>query len=79
MIRITKALMVAAAVLTFASAAQAERMTKSEIDLLPQESVLAIRKDCEREWGNDFRMRAYCEDQQYKALKMLIDRGSIAR
>jgi hypothetical protein len=53
------------------------RMTKDEIDLLPQDSVVAIRKDCEREWGNDFRMRAYCEDNQYKALKALIDRGSV--
>jgi hypothetical protein len=49
-------------------------MTKQEIAQLPQDKVAAIKNHCARKWGDNFDMRLYCEDEQYKALKTLIDR-----
>jgi hypothetical protein len=30
----------------------------------------------EQKWGDDFDMRIFCEDKQYKALKFLLERNS---
>jgi hypothetical protein len=49
-------------------------MTTQEIAKLPQDKVQAIKIYCERRWGTNFEMRAYCEDNQYEALKTLIER-----
>jgi hypothetical protein len=49
-------------------------MTKQQIDALPQDKVAAIKAGCETKWHNDFEMRIYCEDKQYKALTQLLQR-----
>ena len=56
--------------------ADAEPMSRQEIEALPQDKVQRIKQECAREWGDNFRMRVYCEDKQHKALKVLIERGS---
>ena len=50
--------------------------TADEIARLPQDKVVAIKQQCLTKCGDDFRMRVYCEDRQYDALKALIVRGS---
>jgi hypothetical protein len=74
-----KLLVVTTALVALAVPAHAQfgKMSKADIDALPQDSVAAIRRQCERDWGTDFGTRLYCEDQQYQALKALIDRGSV--
>jgi hypothetical protein len=52
-------------------------LASSEIAKLPQDRVVAIRKFCERRWGDNFEMRIYCEDEQYKALQTLIERENV--
>ena len=73
-----KFLLATAALLALASSAQAE-MSKDEIDKLPQDKVQVVRRHCAEMFPTDFGTRLYCEDQEFKALKALIDRGSIAR
>jgi len=51
-------------------------MSQAEIAGLPREQVQAVKELCAKKWGNNFEMRVYCEDQQYKALKTLVGRGS---
>lgn len=34
-----------------------------------------IRQKCSGDWPDDFRMRKFCEDQQYKALRTLRNRS----
>jgi hypothetical protein len=60
--------------LTSATCFAGTPMTKQEIAQLPQDKVAAIKNHCARKWGDNFDMRLYCEDEQYKALKTLIDR-----
>ena len=60
----------------FPAIASAESMPASEIAKLPQDKVKSIKQTCAAKWGDDFDMRIYCEDKQYKALKVLITRGS---
>ena len=67
---------VAAALIASALPSAAEGMSKAEIATLPQDKVRSIKEECERKWANDFRMRVYCEDKQYKALKFYLDRNS---
>jgi hypothetical protein len=50
-------------------------MPKSEIDKLPQDKVQAIKNNCKQEWGDNFDMRLFCEDNQYRALQALIERN----
>jgi hypothetical protein len=70
-------LTVALALAALAGQASAhEDFTPAEIAQLPSDKVQAIKKYCEKEWNENFRMRVFCEDQQYKALKVLINRGS---
>lgn len=54
----------------------ARNMSASEIAKLPHDKVSSIRRHCTEKWGHQYDMRIYCEDQQYKALQTLIDRGS---
>ena len=69
-----------AALMAVASAAQAmERLSPQEINELPQDKVAVIKQHCATEWPVDFEMRVYCEDQQYVALKNLVERGSVTR
>jgi hypothetical protein len=64
--------------LLMATAASAsDDFSGSDIAKLPQEKVAAIKDACARKWGDDFRMREYCENQQYEALQRLIVRGSV--
>lgn len=64
-------------VLLAASPASAgDNMSKAEIARLPQDKVQVIKEACAREWDDDFRMRIYCEDRQYRALQALIERNS---
>jgi hypothetical protein len=58
-----------------ASASATSSMSKEEIVKLPQERVEAIRQLCARRWGHNYEMRVYCEDEQYRALKTLMERG----
>jgi hypothetical protein len=59
----------------FAAVAHAgSAMSKDEILKLPQDKVAVIKAQCAAKWGNDFDMRIYCEDNQYKALRTLIER-----
>jgi hypothetical protein len=64
------------AAVVIALPAYAEPMPSKEIEILPQDKVQRIKQECARQWGDDFDMRVYCEDKQYKALKLLIERGS---
>jgi hypothetical protein len=72
-------LAVTAVVVLVTHASAGPRFSKEEISALPQDKVQAIIQYCQREWGDNFNMRIYCEDNQYQALKNLIDRGSITR
>jgi len=74
----TRVLIAAIAMLALAGTVQAE-MPKDEIDKLPQDKVQVVRRHCAEMFPTDFGTRLYCEDQEFKALKALIDRGSIAR
>jgi diguanylate cyclase (GGDEF)-like protein len=38
---------------------------------IPVDTFLGIRKKCEAEWPNDFRMRLYCETTQFDAYRRL--------
>jgi hypothetical protein len=60
-----------------AAPARAGDLTNTDIARLPQDKVAAIVRHCAREWDDNFRMRKYCEDTQYKALQDLIARGSV--
>lgn len=57
--------------------ATAREFDPDEIAKLPQDAVTAIKQDCTKDWGTDYRMRLYCENKQYEALRKLIERGSI--
>jgi hypothetical protein len=56
-----------------------ERLTSQEISTLPKDMVTEIKQHCATEWPADFEMRVYCEDNQYVALRKLMDRGSLPR
>jgi hypothetical protein len=53
-------------------------MPTAEIDKLPRDKVDAIKRACARlyEERPNYESRIVCEDGQYKALKLLIERGS---
>jgi len=72
---LTAATVLAAALLV--QDASAENFRAADIAKLPQDKVAAVKRDCARQWGDDFRMREYCENQQYQSMQRLIDRGSI--
>jgi hypothetical protein len=76
-----KTLLAAATALTLlvtvTSANATEPMSKEEIAKLPQDRVQAARRICAERWGQDYSWRVLCEDTQFKALRALIERGSI--
>jgi hypothetical protein len=49
-------------------------MSKAEIAKLPQDKVAIIKQHCARKWESNFDMRLFCEDNQYQALKTLLER-----
>jgi hypothetical protein len=53
-------------------------MPIAEIAKLPRDKVDAIKRACARLYEDDqnYELRIVCEDGQYKALKLLIERGS---
>jgi hypothetical protein len=67
---------IAGILLATVASAYAE-MTAADIAALPQDKVRAIKASCAQQWNDNFRMREFCEDKQYEALKRLIERGSI--
>ncbi|MBO4221974.1 hypothetical protein [Bradyrhizobium neotropicale] len=73
----TFGLITAVALLAMPCSASASEFSAAEIAKLPQEKVAAVKRDCASTWQDDFRMRLYCEDKQFKAMQQLIDRGSI--
>jgi hypothetical protein len=72
-----KLLLIAGAMLLMVANASADDYSAADIAKLPQDKVVAIRRECAKDWGDNFRMREYCEDRQYEALQTLIDRGSV--
>jgi hypothetical protein len=52
-----------------------ERLNKEQIDRLPQDKVLIIKKECASHWGDNFEMRLYCEDKQFVALQQYLQRN----
>jgi hypothetical protein len=71
----TTAIALAALVMSASAGFAHDPMPKSEIDKLPQDKVQSIKDTCKVQWGDNFDMRLYCEDQQYRALQTLIDRN----
>jgi hypothetical protein len=65
------------ATMLVATVATSGEFTAAEIARLPQDQVEAAKRECAREWPNDFEMRLYCENKQFRALRELIERGSI--
>lgn len=58
----------------FLAQEQAEKKSSSA----PTEKLdyqAAIRAGCEKEWGTDFKMRVYCEQQQTAAIQQLANRS----
>jgi len=51
--------------------------TTEEIAQLPQDRVKKIQKFCAKRYPDDLAFRWGCEENQYSALKALIERGSI--
>lgn len=41
--------------------------------------VAVIKQHCATKWPEDFGMRVFCEDQEYVALKKLVEHGSVTR
>jgi hypothetical protein len=74
--RLTITAAVMATLMFPAIACSNDAMTKEEIAQLPRDKVGVIKQTCEHKWGDNFQMRIFCEDQQYKALKLLIERNS---
>lgn len=66
-----------ASLVLWAAPAAAANYTASDIAKLPQDMVVAARRDCASRWGGNFDMRIWCEDKQFDALQRLINRGSI--
>jgi hypothetical protein len=52
-----------------------DNFLKEELARLPQDKVQIIRQHCAKHWPDDFEMREYCENNQYKALTHLIERS----
>jgi hypothetical protein len=59
------------------SAASAGDFNSADIAALPQDKVVIIKQHCASRYPENFEMRVFCEDQQFSALKQLIQRGSI--
>jgi hypothetical protein len=57
-----------------ATAALPQRTAPSAAPQRPAAGASDVRSHCAAEWPNDFRMRAYCEDQQNDALRRLQGR-----
>jgi hypothetical protein len=69
-----KLLLATAAALALAMPAYAA-MSKDDIAKLPQDKVAAIKRYCTHLYPDgEFKMRLFCEDQEYKALQTLIER-----
>jgi hypothetical protein len=49
-------------------------MSKDEIAKLPPDKVAAAKRHCANIYPDNFDMRLYCEDKQFKALQVLIER-----
>ena len=75
--RLFGAALIAVSVSAVASAGWSGDLTAAEIACLPQDEVETAKRECVREWPNDFHMRLHCEDKQFKALRALVERGSI--
>jgi len=62
---------------------EAEKMARSSAEPPSDADAAAmIRSHCAQEWPDDFKMRKYCEDQQYKGLRALRKRqmtGALAK
>ena len=71
----TIAIALAALALSASAGFARNDMPKSEIAQLPQDKVQAIKDTCKGKWADDFDMRLYCEDKQYRALQALIERN----
>jgi hypothetical protein len=54
-----------------ATATAAERPYYSE----EPHAAEIIRSKCKKDWPDNFGMRSYCEDEQWKGLKELYGRG----
>ncbi|GLR88459.1 hypothetical protein GCM10007857_51710 [Bradyrhizobium iriomotense] len=72
-----RSLLAAAALALLISTASAGDFRAADIAKLPQDKVAVIKANCAKEWGDNFRLREYCEDLKYEALQNLISRGSI--
>jgi dsRNA-specific ribonuclease len=70
-------LLAAAAFALLATNALAEDFRTADIAKLPQDKVAAVKQHCANRWANNFEMQEYCENEQFSALKRLIERGSI--
>ena len=71
----TTAIALAALALSASVSFAHDNMPKSEIDKLPQDKVQSIKDTCKVDWGDNFHMRLFCEDEQYRALQALIERN----
>ena len=54
-------------------------MPPAIVDELPEREVRAARLYCANLFPDDFSTRLYCEDQQFKSIQKLIQRGSIRK
>ena len=48
-----------------------EEIEPTDVEVSGYESI--IKENCEKDWGNDFSMRSWCEDQQLDAYEELFD------
>lgn len=63
--------------LSLTSAMASEQFNANDIARLPQSAVTDIKQYCAARWSSNYEMREYCENEQYAALKRMIERGSI--
>jgi hypothetical protein len=62
-------------IIALTAVAHASPMSKDEIAKLPQDKVAAIKRYCAGLYPDgEFKMRLFCEDQEFKALQTLIER-----
>jgi len=72
-------LMTTAALALLTTTAQAASFRADDIARLPQDKVASIKRYCASEWDDNFRMREYCENNQFEALQRMIERGSVSK
>lgn len=71
------ALVVSACAVMPTMACSDNAMTKQEIAQLPQDQVQKIKNFCAQLFNDgNFETRIFCEDQQYKALRILMTRDN---